>query len=272
MASKVKRVSLLLLVTIVFAATLSAQPVAAKGNIWGYVRDSDTFTPIPSALFEAIPRESGAVAAQAYTNDQGYFDLTVTAGKTYHFRASAEGYIPSETADIVVPTDHDLPFDNILLQKSPVAGFAIQPVVNNVAVVAGNKATYTLVLIAAPQSSANVTIDLRSTIAGTGYVILPASMVELKPRENSTINVVVSTVRSVQPGTYNFVVTASSAKVTQTAIMTLTIYAAPPTPEEQILTTTMWAAPIILACVLSVTAGFAIGRRRASRSSAQQAS
>ncbi len=261
-----KQASLLLVILIAFSVILSFSQAYAKGNIWGYIRDADTLKPISGALFEAIPQDEGVVQAQAHTNDQGYFELTATPGKTYQFKASADGYLPNETPGITVPTGHDLPFDNILLQKAPTAGFAIQPVINNAAVVAGEKGTYTLVLTAAPQFSGSVNVDIRSNIASTGYTVLPNSNVELKPRENFTVNVIVSTERNLQPGTYNFIVTANSGEITQTAIMTLTVYAAPQTFQEQIATATVSIAPIILVCAVSVIIGFLIGRRKPSRS------
>lgn len=261
MVLNVKRLSLLLLVTIVFAATLSVQQVTAKGNVWGYIRDADTFKPINGALFEAIPQEPAATPAQAYTNEQGYFELTATPGETYRFKASANAYLPRESSTITVPTDHDLPFDNILLQKAPTQGFAIQALADNSAVVAGQKATYTLLLIAASQFSGTVTLEIRSSIASTGYQILPDNNVPLSPQSNLTISVIVSTERSTQPGTYNFIVTATSGELTQTSLMTLTVYAAPQTLQEQIVTAAMTAAPIVVVCAVSVIVGFLIGRR-----------
>jgi len=252
---------LFLLALISIPAILSTQQVAAKGNIWGYIRDSENLMPIKGALFEAIPQESGATAAQAYTNEEGYFELTATQGKVYHFKASAEGYLSSETPDITVPTDHDLPFDNILLQKAPTTGFGIQPIVDNVAVVAGERGVYTIILIAAPQFSGTVSVGIRSSIASTGYMIQPNSTIRLEPQRNATVNIIVSTERITQPGTYNFVITATSGETVRTAIMTLTVYAAEQTLQEQIITAASSAAPIILVSTVSVIVGFLIGRR-----------
>lgn len=262
MALNVKRLSLLLLVAIAFMATLSVQQVAAKGNVWGYIRDADTFKPINGALFEAIPQEPAAAPAQAYTNEQGYFEVTATPGKIYRFKASANAYLPRESGTITVPTDHDLPFDNIILQKAPTQGFAIQTLEDNSAVVAGQKANYTLLFIAASQFSGTVTIEIRNSIASTGYQILPNSTIPLSPQRNETVNVIVSTERSTQPGTYNFIVAATSGENTLTAIMTLTVYAAPQTLQEEIMTAIVSAAPIIAVCAISVIVGFLIGRRK----------
>jgi hypothetical protein len=263
-----KRASLFFLIIIVigFSAILTTQPVTAKGNIWGYIRDANTFTPIASALFEAIPQEQGAVQAHAYTNAQGYFELIATQGKMYRFKVSANGYLPSETATIIVPSDRELPFDSIPLQKAPTTGFGIQPVVGNAAVVTGEKGTYTIMLIAAPQFSGFVSISIRSSIASTGYMILPNNTVELKSPNNSTVNIIVSTERNTLPGTYDFVVTATSGEVTQTAIMTLTVYAAQQTLQEQIRAAILMSAPLVSVCAVSVVVGFLIGRRKSGRS------
>lgn len=261
---KTKTATLLLLIFMIvsLSVSLTTSQVTAKSNVWGYVRDADTSKPINGALFEAIPQEQGASAAQAYTNDQGYFELTATPGKAYRFKANANGYLPKETSDITVPTDRDLPFDNFPLQKAPTQGFIIQALVSNQAVVAGAKATYTLTLIAATQFTGTVSIGIRSSIASTGYQVLPDNNVPLSPQSNLTISVIVSTERSMQPGTYNFIVTATSGELTQTSLMTLTVYAAPRTLQEQIIAATVSAAPLIAVCAVSVVAGFLIGRRR----------
>jgi hypothetical protein len=258
---KPRVIILLFLIVIGFSVIRSFPQAYAKGNVWGFIRDGNTFTPIASALFEAIPQEQDAAQAHTYTNAQGYFELNATQGKTYRFKASANGYLPSETENIIVPSDRELPFDNILLQKAPTASFGIQPVVGNAAVVAGEKGTYTVMLIAAPQFSGSVSIDIRSSIASTGYTILPSGTVELKAPNNSTVNIIVSTERNTLPGTYNFVVTATSGEFMQTAIMTLTVYAAPQTLQEQVIATTTSAGPFIVVCALSVIVGFIIGRR-----------
>jgi hypothetical protein len=262
---KTKTATLLLLIFMVvsLSVSLTTSQVTAKSNVWGYVRDADTSKPINGALFEAVPQEQGASAAQAYTNDQGYFELTATPGKAYRFKASANGYLSKETGNITMPTDRDLLFDNFLLQKAPTQGFTVQALVSNQAVTAGEKATYTLVLIAAPQFSGTVSIGIRSSIASTGYQILPDNNVPLSSQSNSTISVIVSTEReTTQPGLYNFVVTATSGNLTQTALMMLTVYAAPQTLQEQIMAATVSAAPLIVVCAISVVVGFLIGRRR----------
>jgi hypothetical protein len=44
--------------------------------------------------------------------------------------------------------------------------------------------------------------------------------------------------------------------------MTLTVYAAPQTLQEQVMAATVSAAPLIVVCAISVVVGFLIGRRR----------
>jgi hypothetical protein len=269
---KPRNATLLLLTLIVVGLSVSliARQVAARSNVWGYVRDADTSKPINGALFEAIPQAQDTSTAKAYTDDQGYFELTATPGKVYRFKASANGYLPKETGDITVPTDRDLPFDNFLLQKAPTQGFVIQTLSGNQAVVAGEKVTYRLVLIAAPQFSGTVSIGVRSSIASTGYQILPDNNVPLSSQSNLTISVIVSTERSTQPGTYNFIVTATSGELTQTSLMTLTVYAAPQTLQEQIMAATVSATPLIAVCGVSVVVGFLIGRRRSKPSNSDE--